>query len=105
VVVAPLLAGAGTRIKVIEAMAFGRPVVATSVGVAGLGLVAGRDVLVADTPAEFAASIGAVLNDVGLAQSLVSCGRRAVERFDQGRVVSAAQETLLPLFPPSLSPT
>jgi hypothetical protein len=57
VAVAPLRHGAGSRIKVLEAFAHGRPVVATTVGVAGLDVEPGRHVLVADDPAGFAASI------------------------------------------------
>ncbi len=64
VVVAPLRLGAGTRIKVLEAMAHQRPVVATPLAVAGLGLAHGVDVLIADDdPIALAAAIAALLDD------------------------------------------
>lgn len=54
VLVVPLRAGGGTRLKVIESMASGLPVVSTAFGVEGLGLVEGEDYLRAETPREFA---------------------------------------------------
>jgi glycosyltransferase involved in cell wall biosynthesis len=53
-VVMPLRMGSGTRIKALEAMDFGRPLVSSTLGVLGLDLVAGRHVRLADTPQEFA---------------------------------------------------
>lgn len=52
VVVVPLRLGSGTRLKVLEAMASGRPVVGTTVGLAGLGIVDGTHALVVDDPME-----------------------------------------------------
>jgi glycosyltransferase involved in cell wall biosynthesis len=52
----PLRQGAGTRIKVLEAMAAGLPVVSTSKGCEGIAAENGRDLLIADTPEEFAAA-------------------------------------------------
>lgn len=60
VAVVPILHGSGTRLKVVEAMARGRPVVSTAVGAEGLGLVPGRDYLQGDDPAAFAESLRAV---------------------------------------------
>jgi glycosyltransferase involved in cell wall biosynthesis len=57
VVVVPLQRGSGTRIKVLEAAAWSRPVVATAVGAAGLGLADGSEILLADTPPAFAAAV------------------------------------------------
>jgi len=55
--VVPLLSGGGTRLKILEAMAWGLPIVATSRAVEGLGLVDGRDVLIAETDDDFAKHI------------------------------------------------
>jgi glycosyltransferase involved in cell wall biosynthesis len=57
VVVVPLRHGSGTRLKVLQAMAVGTPVVSTTKGIEGLGLAGGIDVLVADEPAAFAAHV------------------------------------------------
>ncbi len=54
VMVAPLLTGSGIRIKILEAMALGRPVVTTPVGIQGIPAVDGREILVTDDPAQFA---------------------------------------------------
>jgi glycosyltransferase involved in cell wall biosynthesis len=53
IVIAPLRAGGGTRIKIIEAAAFGLPILATSTGCEGMTFQAGRDMLVADDAANF----------------------------------------------------
>lgn len=55
-VIAPLRGGGGTRIKILEAFAFGRPVVATTVGAEGLDVRHGEHVLIADEPGAFAAA-------------------------------------------------
>ena len=57
VVVVPMRFGAGVKVKCIEALQYGVPVVSTSVGAEGLGLHDSRAVIVADDPREFAASL------------------------------------------------
>jgi len=54
VCVIPLRAGGGTRLKILEAMALGRPVVSTSIGCEGLDVMDGIDIMIADTPLGFA---------------------------------------------------
>jgi glycosyltransferase involved in cell wall biosynthesis len=78
VAVVPLLSGGGTRLKVLEAMALGTPVVSTAKGVEGLDVVAGRDVLVADTPAAFAAQVLRLLAEPPLAAGVSAAARRLV---------------------------
>jgi sugar transferase (PEP-CTERM/EpsH1 system associated) len=62
VAVAPLRIARGIQNKVLEAMAMSRPVVATSGAFAGVRAVPGRDLLVADDPAAFAAAVAAALD-------------------------------------------
>ena len=57
----PAVSGSGVNIKLVEYLAAGAPVVSTSRGSSGLGLMPGRDLLVADTPAGFAAAVGDLL--------------------------------------------
>lgn len=78
VAVIPIRVGSGSRLKALEAMAAGRPVVGTSIGLEGLDLRAGEEVLVADDPAAFAAAVVRVLCDDALAASLAAAGRSAV---------------------------
>ena len=78
-VVVPLRFGSGTRLKIVEAMAMGKPVVSTSLGAEGLVATPGRDLLIADDPAAFAAAVRQVLDQPGLAASLGRAGRALVE--------------------------
>ena len=73
VLVAPLLAGGGTRLKIMEALGAGRPVVATSIGCDGLEDLVGRGVVVADTAGAMVEEITALLHDPGMAARL-GCG-------------------------------
>ncbi len=79
VVVVPLRAGSGTRLKVLEAMAMGRPVVSTSLGVEGLDVVEGRELLIADDPVEFAQAVGRLLDSGELSDLLGANARALVE--------------------------
>jgi polysaccharide biosynthesis protein PslH len=79
VLVVPLLAGSGTRLKILEAMAAGIPVVTTAVGAAGLDATPGRHLLIGDTPAELAEHAADVLTDGHLARSLSESARLLVE--------------------------
>jgi polysaccharide biosynthesis protein PslH len=84
--VAPLRAGSGTRLKILEALAHCRPVVATSLGVEGLDDLVGCGVVVADDVEGFASHIVALLDDPALAHELGQAGRRAVmDRYSWDR--------------------
>jgi len=78
VFVAPLRYGAGMKGKVGEACAYGLPVVSTSVGVEGMDLRDGEDVLVADDPDAFAAAVVTAYTDAELWSRLATNGRRVV---------------------------
>jgi glycosyltransferase involved in cell wall biosynthesis len=78
-VVIPLLAGGGTRIKLLEALAYQRPVVSTTIGAEGLSLVHGKHALIADTAPDFAAACLALLDDPARALRLGTNGRALVK--------------------------
>lgn len=78
VCVVPLRIGGGTRIKILQAMAVGTPVVATSKGAEGLGVTPGRDILIGDTPAAFAGHVLALLSSPGLRDSMAAEARTLV---------------------------
>jgi len=63
IVIVPTTVSDGTNVKVLEAMAMQRAVVSTTSGCAGLGLLHGHSVWVADTPEAFAAGIATLLAD------------------------------------------
>lgn len=78
--VVPLRAGGGTRLKILESMALGRPVVSTTVGCEGLEVRDGEHLLVADEPRTLAAKVVALLQDGDLRCALAARARRLVER-------------------------
>ena len=95
VTVAPLLVGGGTRVKILESLAMARPVVSTSLGAEGLGLVHDDSVLLADDSASFAARVLDVLRHPQLAERLGARGRRHVaEQFDWNRIGDRARDLL-----------
>jgi glycosyltransferase involved in cell wall biosynthesis len=79
VFVNPMRGGGGTRLKMLEAMAAGKAVVSTAIGAEGLALTPGRDVVLADTAAEFADAVRALLADHALAARLGRAARALVE--------------------------
>jgi glycosyltransferase involved in cell wall biosynthesis len=74
--VVPLRAGGGTRIKILEAFAHGKPVVSTSLGIEGIEAVAERDFLLAETAAEFIRQISRLMEDPELRERLAGNARR-----------------------------
>jgi glycosyltransferase involved in cell wall biosynthesis len=78
-VIAPLRIGGGTRLKILEGMAYGKPIISTSIGAEGLDAVHGRDMLLADTPEAFAHEVGRVLTDPELAAGLGQHARKLAE--------------------------
>jgi glycosyltransferase involved in cell wall biosynthesis len=94
-VVAPLWIGGGTRVKILEALAVGRPVISTTVGAEGLGTRHGESILLADDAATFARHVASVLTDEALARSLTEQGRRHIVRhFDWNTIGSGLGDQL-----------
>jgi len=79
VVVVPLLAGSGTRFKVIEAWAAGRAVVSTTIGAEGLPARHGKNLLIADGPRQFADAVSLLLTAPDLRAELSETGRTLFE--------------------------
>jgi glycosyltransferase involved in cell wall biosynthesis len=75
-----LRAGAGTRIKILEALALGTPVVSTALGAEGLAVTAGVDILMAEDAAGFAAQTVKLLRSPKLRERLTTAGRRLIEQ-------------------------
>jgi glycosyltransferase involved in cell wall biosynthesis len=81
--VVPLLAGGGMRVKILNALAEGIPIVSTTLGYEGIEVTPGQDILVGDTPEAFAAEVLRVLNDPDLGRQLAANGRcLAEEKYD-----------------------
>ncbi len=100
VYVAPLRMGGGTRFKLLEAMALRRPIVSTTLGAEGFDVRAGRELLLADHPAEFAARVLEVLGDAGLARALGAAGRAFVEAgYDWRAILPRLESIYAPVRP------
>ena len=80
--IVPLRVGGGTRIKIFEGMATGIPVVSTRIGAEGLPVKHGENILLADTPVDFAAQIAALFDAPAKAVCIGASGRTLVrEKF------------------------
>ena len=78
--VVPIRVGGGTRIKILESWAMGKPVVSTSVGCEGLEASDGENIFIRDTPREFADAVLRVLGDAQLQRRLGANGRKTAEQ-------------------------
>lgn len=83
--VVPLLSGSGIRVKIIEAMAAGKAVVTTSVGASGIEFTDGENLLIADTPQQFAVCIKRLVEDQDYCRSVGEAAAHLVaEQYDVG---------------------
>jgi len=79
ITIIPLRAGGGTRLKIIESMALGRPVVSTRVGAEGLNVVDQKNIIIADTPSKFSEGVIRLLQDKNLREEISRNARQVVE--------------------------
>jgi glycosyltransferase involved in cell wall biosynthesis len=93
VAVAPLVYGVGCQNKVLEAMACGTPVVASSRAVGALGTRPGRDVIVADGAERFADAVLGLLDDPDRRHAVGRAGRAYVETHHQWDLIAARLES------------
>ena len=87
VFVCPILVGAGIRVKILEAFSSGIPVVSTSIGAEGLGATHGADIMLADSPEEFAAATLHLLEHPEAAAAMAAQAHRLVETVYDWQVV------------------
>lgn len=93
--VAPLRQGGGTRLKILEAMALGTPVISTAKGAEGLDLRDGEHLLLADTPDAFAQATLRVLQDSRLRERLSTAARKQVCAEYDWHVIQAQMEAVV----------
>jgi len=99
VFVSPLLVAGGLLQKVMDAMAFGVPVVATSVCNHGLGATSGEHLVIADTPEAFAAAVIALLLDPEACARIGAAGQRFIhENYDVETSIACWEAALLQLL-------
>ncbi|MBC8007710.1 MAG: glycosyltransferase family 4 protein [Prolixibacteraceae bacterium] len=88
VAICPIYTGGGTRIKIVEAAAYGMPIVSTRIGAEGIDLQEGAEILIADTAADFASACARVLKDHALAARLGAAARQAaVAKYDRSMML------------------
>ncbi len=91
--IVPLRAGGGMRVKILEALARGIPVVSTTIGAEGIDVTPGEHLLIADEPAAFAEAVLRVLGDRALGDRLAKAGRmHALTRYDWRAVCPAVEQ-------------
>ncbi|HYP02079.1 MAG TPA: glycosyltransferase, partial [Pyrinomonadaceae bacterium] len=82
VYIVPLRVGGGTRLKIYEAMAMEKAIVSTRVGAEGLPVTDGEELVLADTPEDFASAVVRLMQDAGAARELgARAGRTVREKF------------------------
>jgi polysaccharide biosynthesis protein PslH len=93
IMLVPLLTGSGVRVKIIEGMAMGKPIITTNVGVEGIECTFGQDILVANTPEEFACTIYNCLSNIVVKNSLAQNARKFVEKqYNIGNITARLME-------------
>jgi polysaccharide biosynthesis protein PslH len=88
-IVVPLRAGGGTRLKILEAMARGCPVISTSIGCEGLDVEHGNQLLVADSAEAMAASVASILASAQRAAEIADKARAWVEQRHDWKILGA----------------
>ncbi len=100
VYVAPIAAGAGTRTKLLEAMAAGLPIVTTGTGIEGIEATDGREVVLADDHGAAAAAVLRLLADPAERRRLAGAARRLAEaRYDWAKCLAPLETLYAGLLP------
>ena len=87
VYVAPIRIASGTRLKILEALSMGKPVVSTSIGCEGLDVENGKNIIIRDTPGEFADAVLELFADEAKCKMLGENGRRLMEeKYDWEKI-------------------
>jgi glycosyltransferase involved in cell wall biosynthesis len=98
--IAPLRLGSGTRCKILDSMAWGLPVVSTTLGAEGIAVTDEEHLLIRDDPQQFAEAIVRLLSDKPLWQTFrKASGELVREQYSWGRVFEPLNDTLIDLIP------
>ena len=92
--IVPLKAGGGTRLKILEAMALGRPVVSTSIGCEGLNVIDNKHLLIADSPDDFSEKVISLIENDSLRQRIILEARKLVEKDYNWRKLTNRLESI-----------
>jgi glycosyltransferase involved in cell wall biosynthesis len=87
VICAPILSGGGTRVKIIEAAAYGKPIVSTRIGAEGIEMQDGKEIFLRDDPASFAKVCIRLLNDHDMCEKMGTAARSiAIKEYDEMKI-------------------
>ncbi|NMB84442.1 glycosyltransferase family 4 protein [Candidatus Roizmanbacteria bacterium] len=92
--IAPIFGPGGTRLKILAAMASGLPVVSTRIGVEGLDVKDGQEVMIANSPMEFVEKIGSILRDEKQYETIRSNAHRLIDRIYNWEKISKNLEVV-----------
>ena len=96
VIVTPLLVGGGTRFKIIEAAAYGKPIVSTAIGAEGIELSPGSEILIRDDTKRFAETCIELLKDSALCETIGKAARAKSESlYDRNAVVKLINDRIV----------
>ena len=88
IAIVPLLSGSGIRIKIIESMALGKAIVSTRMGAEGIAIREGIDILVADTPEDFAYAVESLANSQQRTTEMGAKARISIEEsYDNRKII------------------
>jgi glycosyltransferase involved in cell wall biosynthesis len=87
VLVIPVRAGGGMRVRILEGLAYGEAIVTTTIGLEGIEAESGKEVIVADTPQDFAEAVLQLLDNFEMRSEIAKNGRDLVERKYDWQVV------------------
>ena len=102
IMVTPIKGSGGTRIKILEAMAAGLPVISTKIGVAGLNVVDGKNVMIADDPKDIAKKAKLLLNNSDLAREIGLSGQSHVRKHFDWRSIVKMHEPIYKKYSKSM---
>ena len=96
VVCCPILAGGGTRIKIIEAAAYAKPIVSTTIGAEGLDFINNEEILLRDDAATFSQACVTLLRDQELGNKLgLAARKKVIDLYDKNHIVKKISQHLM----------
>ncbi len=87
IMIVPLLSGSGIRIKIIEGMAAGKPVLSTLIGAEGINCANGKNIMIANAPCEFIDMISLCISDMARCKRLGEEARKLIETHYDRRII------------------
>jgi len=99
IICCPILTGGGTRVKIIEAAAYEKPIVTTTIGLEGIKMSDGKEVLIRDDAESFANACVQLLKDRSLCIQLGKAARKVAEQeYNRKKVIGKIQDHILSVF-------